>query len=209
MKLSKTYLRVSAIGALALGLAVVTTTLAAGQPGPWFALGQAIDRASAVPSDVVATVDGAMITRRDIARARALIQLNNATSPNKANDTDRAALQFRLRFLALSEEAFRRGLRPTPGETQKFIADVRATFAAVPEAQKQLTELLAGLGQTEEQFFGSAEAAEDYERQLAISRLLPTVVGTKVGQERITLSDAFAEATLAKARVVVLDPTLR
>lgn len=196
------------VAGLILVLALSSLVVEADTGGPWRAAGQAI-RGHLDKSDVVARVDSASVTRRDVLSVQADLTLNNALSPSKVSTTAREALQRIVRFVALSEEAYRRGFKPSAAEVNDYIASMRAASKRSAQGEAELGQFLTGLGMTADQYFARAEVWESESRAMAVARLREEVLRNVNYENQNAVWDAFEKSVLGRASITITDPALR
>jgi hypothetical protein len=183
-------------------------TVAFALPGPWSQLGQ-VYRPTGTDGEVVARVDGRSISRGELRIEVAILTLSNSVGPQKVSVDPKTALMRIAEVRSLSAEAARRGLTPSDTEVDAFITQVRQGFAGATTARQHLDEFLAGIGQTESEFFTSSFARSHYAEAAAIGRLRASIVTGLTPNAANGAWDAFAANTRQAAKVEILDPALR
>lgn len=175
----------------------------------WYRAGVAYRDSNAGSQDVVARIGGLDVKRKDVEFLKTLNAGSNVSSPAKLPTDNHGVLMSMVRAKALGGAAGARGLLPTDTDVDNYIRDLRAKFHSTPETALELGSFLSGLGESEDQYFSSADVRATYRRELAVTRLRDQVLLGVSTNQQSDAWDAFARQTELSATVTILDSTFK
>lgn len=205
------FVQLAAIAVLAVVMIGSILVLSANaQPGGFYAgAGLAFRSSQAVSTAPVATVDGIIITQRDMAFARSLAGLNNVGSPIQVATDGKSVLEGLIGRAALDAEAARRGLRPSDSSVDAYMRDMRGRSTQFSTANSEIAAFANSAGLSVDQYFATGEARVGARTALAIQNLRKEVLRGVDPAGQAAAWDMFAAKVRASAQVVVSDPAFR
>jgi len=202
--------KLAAIAVLAVAIIGSAFVLSANaQPSGFHAAaGVAFRDAQAVSLATAVTVDGLIITQRDLAFATSLARLNNAGSPIQVAADAKSVLERLISRAALEAEAARRGLRPSDSAVDAYVLDMRGRSAQFNTANSEITAFADSAGLSVDQYFATGGARAGARGALAIQNLRNEVLRGVDTAGHAAAWDVFATRVRASAHVVI-DPAFR
>ena len=204
--MKKILLALTIVAVIALAVGSIAYT---GSPNNM--LGMQIKKAKEDPSGnrVIARVNGQPITKQRY-QERLATQSLAYKQLGKSAPTKQELINALAKSILLQEEATRRGIKVSDAEVQEFLEKQKAAIESMPDENKQVyTEMLQGMGMTEEQYWSSKETFDAYKKALYVAKFrgqfrkdANTPEEYKKAEERCS---AFIEDMLKNAKIEILE----